>query len=222
MAAAGPRVKEGDVEKSESIAELVQALVRVQAALKPAVRDKPNPFLKSRYADLAGVWDACRGLLHENRLAVIQVGGTDAAGHYLETILVHESGQWISGRYPLRPVRADDPQALGSALTYARRYSLAAVLGIVTEDDDGEGTIARPAEKTPAAPAPSAEQLYPALFAHTPVSAEQLDRLEALQKAGKNIRNVVDVYKWKVARLSELTYDQAATLIRDLGREAGK
>jgi hypothetical protein len=68
---------------------------------------------------------------------------------------MHESGQWISGRYPLKPVKADDPQAMGSAMTYARRYTLAAILGIVTEDDDAEEAMGRQSEtkqKTEAKP----------------------------------------------------------------------
>ena len=72
------------MDKSESITELTKALVKFQAALKPAVRDKTNPYLKSRYADLSGVWEVCRALLQENRLAVVQVSGIDAGGTFLD------------------------------------------------------------------------------------------------------------------------------------------
>ena len=134
------------MEKSENITELIKTLIKIQPLLKPAIRDKVNPYLKSKYADLSGVWDTCRDLLKENGLAVSQVCGINEYGSYLETILMHESGQWISGKYPLKPVKADDPQAMGSAMTYARRYSLAAILGIVTEDDDAEVAMGRPTE----------------------------------------------------------------------------
>jgi hypothetical protein len=210
------------MEKSESITELSKALIKVQADLKPALKYKTNPYLKSKYTDLGGVWEVCRALLQENRLAVIQVGGIDTGGSYLETILAHESGEWISGRYPLKPVRADDPQALGSAMTYARRYTLAAILGIVTEDDDAEAAMPRPPEVKQRVKIAPVEERYPEVFAHRPVTAAQLDSLEGFKKAGKSIKNIVDVYKWRIAKLSDLTFEQAETLIRELGREVKK
>jgi hypothetical protein len=210
------------MEKSESITELSKALIKVQAALKPALKDKTNPYLKSKYTDLGGVWEVCRALLQENCLAVIQVSGIDTGGSYLETILAHESGEWISGRYPLKPVREDDPQALGSAMTYARRYSLAAILGIVTEDDDAEAAMPRPPEVKQKIKIAPVEERYPEVFARRPVTAAQLDSLEGFKKAGKNIKNVVDVYKWRIAKLSDLTFEQAETLIRELGSEVKK
>lgn len=207
------------MDKSESITELTKALVKFQAALKPAVRDKTNPYLKSRYADLSGVWEVCRALLQENRLAVVQVSGIDAGGTYLETLLAHESGEWISGRYPLKPVKPDDPQALGSALTYARRYSLAAVLGIVTEDDDAEGAMARtpPLNLKPASKAASSKA--PAAPVKIPATKGQLNQLDALKKAGKNLKTRVDGYQWKVAKLSDLSFEQAERLIQDFKSE---
>jgi hypothetical protein len=207
------------VDKSESITELTKALVRIQAALKPAVRDKTNPFLKSRYADLSAVWDVCRSLLQENGLAVVQVCGQAGEGSYLETILSHESGEWISGKYPLKPVRADDPQALGSAVTYARRYSLAAVLGIVTEDDDAEGAM----DRQPAANTKQSVRPTPARLSDVPVknpaSREQLNQLDVLKKAGKNLKGKVEGYRWKVAKLSDLSFEQAERLIKDFSSE---
>jgi hypothetical protein len=210
------------VEKSESIVELIKALMKVQVALKPAVRDKVNPFLKSKYADLSGVWDVCRELLKENKLAVVQVSGIDSNGCYLETILTHESGEWISGKYPLRPVKPDDPQAMGSALTYARRYTLAAILGIVTEDDDAEGAMGRFPDNGQKSQPRSVREMYPEVFTKKPATREQLARLEIFKKAGKNIKSIVEVYKWNAVKLSDLTFEQAETLIRELSREEVK
>lgn len=135
------------MDKSENITELVKALIGMQPQLQPAIKDKANPFFKAKYADLAGVVESSRQLLSMHRLAISQVSSIDATGPYLETILMHESGQWISGKYPLKPVK-DDPQAMGSAMTYARRYTWAAILGIVTEDDDAEGAMGRQETKT--------------------------------------------------------------------------
>ena len=210
------------MEKSENITELIKTLIKVQPLLKPAIRDKVNPYLKSKYADLSGVWDTCRDLLKENGLAVSQVCGINEYGSYLETILMHESGQWISGKYPLKPVKADDPQAMGSAMTYARRYSLAAILGIVTEDDDAEDAMGRQTESKPKTATRPEPQRDPAIPAPKAATMEQLNKLDAFKKAGKNIKIKVDAYGWPITKLSELTYDQAEKLINDFSAEVKK
>lgn len=123
---------------SEEIGELVKALAKVQGSIKPAKRDSTNPFFKAKYADLTSVWDSCRKELSENGLVVIQTTKSDSEKVTVLTTLAHESGQWIRGEISLRPVK-NDPQSYGSALTYARRYALAAIVGIATgEDDDAE------------------------------------------------------------------------------------
>jgi hypothetical protein len=210
------------VEKSENIAEIIKALIKIQPQLKPAIKDKANPFLKSKYADLSGVWDSCRDLLKESGLAVVQVCGIGDNGSYLETILMHESGQWISGKYPLKPVKDDDPQAMGSAMTYARRYNLAAILGIVTDDDDAEGAMGRQTESKPKTATRPEPQRDPAIPAPKAATQEQLNKLDAYKKAGKNIKIKVDTYGWPITKLSELTYDQAEKLINDFSAEVKK
>ena len=210
------------MEKSENIAEIIKALIKVQPQLKPAIKDKANPFLKSKYADLSGVWDTCRDLLKESGLAVVQVCGIGDNGSYLETILMHESGQWISGKYPLKPVKDDDPQAMGSAMTYARRYNLAAILGIVTDDDDAEGAMGRQTESKPKTATRPEPQRDPAIPAPKAATQEQLNKLDAYKKAGKNIKIKVDTYGWSITRLAELTYDQAEKLINDFSAEVKK
>lgn len=132
------------MEKSESIKELAIALNKAQATLQVAKKGSENPFFHSKYADLLAVWDACREALTNNGFAITQIADTDSEGRaVLETVLMHTSGEWIKGRLPLLPVKTD-PQAQGSALTYARRYSLAAIVGLCTEgDDDAEGSMDR-------------------------------------------------------------------------------
>lgn len=143
-----------NIQKSDDIKELAVALNKVQAKLKPAIRGATNPFFKSSYADLASIWEACRSLLADNGLSVVQttslVGGIDGTGISLDTTLLHSSGQWISGQLFIVPSK-NDPQGIGSALTYARRYSLSAIVGIATEDDDGEGTMDRKRVEEPKA-----------------------------------------------------------------------
>lgn len=124
--------------QSEKVDALTKAMVKVQAELKPAIKDSDNPFFKSKYADLPAVVHVSRKLLTDNGIAVYQVTDMDEQGRtHIVTQLTHESGQWIRGKYPVNPVK-QDPQAMGSAITYARRYAYCAMVGIVTdEDDDG-------------------------------------------------------------------------------------
>ena len=125
------------MQQSESIANLAKALSIVQGKLTYAVKDSANPFFKSKYADLESVWDACRSLLAENGLAVMQFPGEFVDGTMsLNTILTHSSGEYMSYLMSV-PVTKPDAQGAGSALTYMRRYALAAVVGVVQADDDG-------------------------------------------------------------------------------------
>lgn len=132
------------MKTSENTADLFKAFVAAQAELKNAAFDKVNPHFKSKYATLAGMRDGIAPVLTKHGLAVIQgtsCEGTDAA---VDTRLVHTSGQWIESRYPFQ---IDKPQQMGSAVTYARRYSLAAICGIASEeDDDGNAATASPAK----------------------------------------------------------------------------
>jgi hypothetical protein len=135
---------------SQDISNLAKALSIVQGKLTHAKKDSANPFFKSKYADLESVWDACRSLLAENGLAVIQFPGdiefiqlekangdiTIITKMSLTTVLTHESGEFISQQMSV-PVTKADAQGAGSALTYMRRYALAAVVGVVQADDDG-------------------------------------------------------------------------------------
>ena len=123
--------------QSDSIKELATALFKVQGELTYAKKDSANPFFKSRYADLESVWDACRDLLARNNLSVIQMPGNYFEDRmWLVTRLCHASGEWIEQEMSV-PVPKADPQGAGSALTYMRRYALAAFIGVVQADDDG-------------------------------------------------------------------------------------
>ena len=127
------------MNQSESIANLAKALSIVQGKLTYAKKDSKNPFFKSNYADLESVWDACRDLLSNNGLAVSQFPGLYSdldKSMSLVTILTHESGEYITQEMSV-PVSKADAQGAGSALTYMRRYALAAVVGVVQADDDG-------------------------------------------------------------------------------------
>jgi hypothetical protein len=129
-----------NTDRSESIAELAKALARAQGQIKGALREVENPHLRRKYADLASVWDACREALSKNGLAVIQAPAVAGEQFILRTILAHESGEWIGSTLPLLSDTTGRTamQALGSALTYSRRYALMSMVGVCPEDDDGE------------------------------------------------------------------------------------
>jgi hypothetical protein len=128
----------GGWQPVRGIEKLAQALTKAQAAHLAAVKDTANPFHKSKYADLASVWDAIRGPLTDNGLSVAQFPCEAPQGHVgLLTILMHTSGQMISERFYMPVKDPTNPQAVGSALTYARRYALSSVVGVCPEDDDG-------------------------------------------------------------------------------------
>jgi hypothetical protein len=128
--------------QSESIAALAAALSKAQASITDALKDSSNPFFKSRYADLASCWDACRKQLADNGLAVIQTTDVTNVGVVLVTTLAHSSGEWMRGVLPIVTKDAG-PQAQGSGITYARRYALAAIVGLAQIDDDAEAAQAR-------------------------------------------------------------------------------
>jgi hypothetical protein len=128
-------------EQSETINELAAALSKAQGKITGALKDSANPFFKSKYADLASVWDACRASLSENGLAVVQFPESDDSGLYVITTLTHSSGQWMRSRLRLTP-KDDSPQAAGSAITYGRRYALASAVGVAQVDDDGNAASA--------------------------------------------------------------------------------
>jgi ERF superfamily len=113
------------------------ALVRAQKAFGPALKSSTNPHFKSKYADLAACIEAVIDALNANGIALLQRNLPAETGICVETVFVHESGESISSGPLHVPAAKNDPQGYGSALTYARRYSLMAACGIAPEDDDG-------------------------------------------------------------------------------------
>lgn len=127
------------MNKSETIAKLAAALVKAQSELKAAKKDSANPFFKSKYADLNEVISVVKEPLLKNGIAFLQIVTVEG----VETTLLHESGEFISGVTPIVVAQANNPQALGSAITYARRYGLQSIVGLESEDDDAESAMGR-------------------------------------------------------------------------------
>ena len=134
------------MNKSDSIKELATALNKAQSEMSGAKKKETNPFFKKKYADMNSVVDAVRIPFSENGLSYSQFPLFESGCVGVETILMHESGEWISSVLML-PMTKQDPQAAGSAITYARRYSLQSIAGIPSEDDDGNHA-SKPAKKS--------------------------------------------------------------------------
>lgn len=117
----------------EHQAALFAALSAFQGAIHGVTKSADNPFFNSKYADLAALWDVIREPLSKNGLAVVQM---PMAENKLVTLLTHKAGGYIQFSHPMTP-KKDDPQGIGSAITYNRRYCIAAVLGLAQQDDDG-------------------------------------------------------------------------------------
>lgn len=122
------------------------AFIRAQANMGAATKSAKNPFFKNNYADLTAIQEAVFPAFHAEGFAIIQQGGADEFGRYMETQMIHTTGQVFSSRVYLE-CKPGDMQALGSAITYARRYGLMALSGIPTVDDDGNAATGRKQEK---------------------------------------------------------------------------
>ena len=124
------------MNKSDSIVKLAGALNKAQSEMGGAVKDANNPFFKSKYADLSSVVKVIKEPFANNGLSFVQFPICDGQSAGVETILMHESGEFLQSEYML-PLTKKDPQGAGSGITYAKRYALQAMAGIPSEDDDG-------------------------------------------------------------------------------------
>jgi hypothetical protein len=127
---------------SESIKNLAASLCKAQAEMGGAVKDSKNPFFKSDYADLTSVIKAIKEPFANHGLSYTQFPTNDDGRIGVSTLLMHESGEYLEHSYTLPTTKAD-PQAAGSAITYARRYALQSIAGIPTADDDAESAMIR-------------------------------------------------------------------------------
>ena len=187
-------------EHSASLNELFAALAKAQGQISHAKKDKKNPFFKSSYADLASVWEACRDPLASNGLSVIQTVEGSKTEMYLITWLGHASGQWIKSKLPML-LQKSDPQSQGSAITYARRYALSAMVGICAdEDDDGERAMARKSKDV-------TDKELPPIALITSQQADELDEIlsQCDPAYQASVRKTLDGYK--IQTLKQLPLD---------------
>jgi hypothetical protein len=190
------------MNKSETIGKLAAALVKAQIQMRPAIKDSNNPFFKSKYADLKEVIDTVKIPLNSFGITFLQIVEVDEQGRQVvETTLLHESGEFISGKTLVVTAKQNDPQALGSAITYAKRYGLQAMCGIPTEDDDGEAAMARK-QKVQSG---SVTQLYTLKM-----------MVKELKKTPSQIQKMLEWVGSKSKSLDGLTEDEASKLIQAL------
>lgn len=124
------------MEKSESIKSIAAAMCKAQGEMGSAHKGANNPFFKSKYADLGAVIEVVKEPFANNGLSYVQFPINDGDKIGVETILMHESGEWLSNSFTVKASK-QDAQGAGSVITYCKRYSLQAVAGIPSEDDDG-------------------------------------------------------------------------------------
>lgn len=162
-----------------------------QQAMRDPVKDAANPHFKSRFVTLKGVLDAVRKPLHDNGISIVQT----LDGATVVTLLRDSAGNGVESRIPVICQKANDPQAFGSALTYARRYALAAICGVAPsdDDDDGEGAVERvqiPNRKQ----APAAQEAKPSQV-EKPIGYDLADHAIAAIDAANNALSLAVVGK---------------------------
>ena len=189
---------------SEAINEIAAALAKAQGGMKNAALNKVNPHFKSKYADLAGIRDAVIPALTGNGIAMVQTLEATVEGvHYLSTRLVHTSGQWIESVCPIP--NGGDMQKMGSAITYARRYSLSAICGIAADEDDDANEASKPEQVGPRAVPTGAPSDYQKFLGDMTAKADlgMAALTKALNDAPKELRlhlTMQDTAKWEALK----------------------
>ena len=180
---------------------IAAALAAAQSEMGKALKDSTNPHFRSKYAELGNVMDACLLALKKKGIAVFQSVERDELGVYVDTVLLHTSGETLECRVPLI-LGKNDMQGFGSAQTYARRYGLMTMAGIAPEDDDGNAAAkAAPAPRQQAKPAPDHSQAVTYLQ-----DADTLaDLAHRWGKLPKETQRIPAVISAKDARKAELT-----------------
>ncbi len=190
---------------------LYTALLAAQADFDPVVKNKQNPHLKNYYADLGAVLDAVTDPLATHGLLIVQRFASDQGGPLLITELIHaESGQSIGSTLPIISKDPTDPQKLGGAITYARRYSLLALLGLSPEDDDGNAA-AQPRQQRPPQRAAQAPQ---------PFSADEftamLETAWAMRKGGDDYAVIIAYFRANRDRMTNDQFADSKEYLRDI------
>lgn len=174
---------------------IAKAFVAAKKEFAPALKTSTNPHFKSKYADLAGCLEAVNEALLNNGIAVYQETSEDSTGVTVETVFLHESGESLRGGKLHVPASKQDPQGYGSALTYARRYSIMAACGIAAEDDDGNAASKKPV---------NLKKIQEAISAANTMDELKISYVAGLRLCGDNNDATQRVMKMKDERKAEL------------------
>lgn len=192
---------DASVMESAQLDQLFTALAKAQGEMEAAAKDSENPFFKSRFADFASIVKASRPYLAKNGLCCIQRILPNGNGSiYLSSRLGHSSGQFIDSKIPIAPAKTDI-QSIGSYITYLKRYTYAALVGVVTtdEDDDGEDSMERDFSK---------------------ISEQDLEEIEQLLKLCLPEERA-NILKWaQISNLKDLTKEKYETVRKTLRTKA--
>jgi len=196
------------MNKSETIAELSSALNKAQSEMSGAKKTAKNPFFKSNYANLEEVIHCIKEPFADNGLSFMQFPVTSDGFAGVETVILHSSGEWISGEFMLKCAK-NDPQGMGSAITYAKRYGLQGACGIPSEDDDGNAATAKPVAKK-AAP-------------EKPITDSQLKEIAAAAKEAsmdgeRLLKGIQHVSGSKTDDITKLTATQGSNLCKMIAK----
>lgn len=221
-------MSERSYRRSESIVNFAAAFAKAQSKMSNAAKDSANPFFHSKYADLASVRDACMEHLNLNGIGVMQFPRQfDMEGNVfveIETLLTHETGEWFADSLTLpvtpkydKDTKAEyvDAQAIGSAITYGRRYALAAMCGVAPEEDDGNGASAKGHNVAPKKAA-AADLRQKALTILDVASRQGTDAYKlAWESLSNDMRKLVVDDHNKVFKLQAIEADRRATPVNE-------
>lgn len=224
-----PAQNQDDMNSDYGDNPLHMALAKAQSQLTPAIKDSTNPHFKTRYADLANVWDACRKPLTDNGLSVTQTFVTKDTTVLLVTTLRHIKGGTVVSELPVISKDPSNPQALGSAITYMRRYALAAMIGVVADDDDGQAAskpalATKPVPLDPVAqnkePAPGDRPYTGSDISSLRVILQSLDYLKNLDTLAKSvlivtIENDLIVSQTPLNRIADVVRKHTAKYLKE-------
>ncbi len=182
------------MKTSESILKITPAFLKAQKNIESVIKDQTNPYFKSKYADLTGVIDACKDKLNAEDIAVLQ----PIDGMSVETVLVHTSGEWFSSLTPIVCKEANNPQALGSAITYAKRYGLQSMVLLPAEDDDANKASTPVINASPRATSPATDARK-----SKPASIKQQEALMKISEGTGKKLGFNDVKDWTAGMASD-------------------
>jgi len=180
--------------------EHIKAFALAQANIDTALKNATNPFHKNKYADLTAIQNAVYPSFHTNGFAILQIGGADEFGKYIETKFIHTSGGEFSGKVYLE-YKANDMQSLGGAITYARRYGLSSMSGVPVEDDDGNAASGITTKSKQVQQAPNeANTLQRGMALMRYLETADLASLDAQHKTSWSLIKEIEVYDQPFAK----------------------